>query len=127
MIGFLASAFLRVEVSLGHESWASVGRVVWWTGLVAVALLLGQVRGSSGRRPAAIESMAEASRTSLPLGVVGMIALVMFAALADCELSHVSAHPVNKVFPALVELRFNADGALVLFGIVIAATVRWRR
>jgi uncharacterized membrane protein YeaQ/YmgE (transglycosylase-associated protein family) len=116
-IGFVASAFLRVQVSLGHEQWASTGNIVGWAGLVAVALLLAELRGIFGQR---------ASRTSLPLGVVGAIVLIMIAALSDCELAHVSSHPIEKVYPALVQLRFDADSGLFLFGIVIAATVRWR-
>jgi hypothetical protein len=126
-LGLLTSAFLRVQVSLGGEQWASAGSVVVWTGVVAVALLLGEVRAFSGRRQAAVESMAEASRPFPPLGVVGTIALVLIAASADCELAHVAAHPVKKLYPTLVQLRFDADSGVLLFGVVFAATVRWRK
>jgi|HubBroStandDraft_6_1064221.scaffolds.fasta_scaffold294630_1 hypothetical protein len=108
-IGAGVSAFLRIETFLGNEQWASMGSAVFWTAVVVNALLLGHARGRKG--PAAIDSMGEASRVPVGATVTALLLVAMAAAAVDCGVAHTGAHPVHKVYPSLVQQRFDADGA----------------
>jgi hypothetical protein len=123
-LGGGASAFLRIQAGLGHEQWAPTATGLFWAGVVAMALLFGHSRGRSG--PAAIDSMSEGSRLRVGTGVVIALLVAMGSAAVDCGAAHLQSHAVHKVYPTITQMRFDADGGLLLFGIVVLAGVRSR-
>ena len=123
-LGACLGAFLRVQSGLGHEQWAPTATATLWAGVAAIALLFGHARGRPG--PGAIGSMSEGSKLRVGMGVTLALLATMASAAVDCGIARAQSRAVGKVYPTIVEMRFDADGGLLLFGIVILAALRPR-
>ncbi len=64
------------------------------------------------------------ARIRMSGGLLVVLSLSLIAAATDCGVAHYGAHAVHKVYPSLVELRFDTDRAFLLFGIVLLAALR---
>lgn len=121
-VGCAFATFLRVQASLGHDQWAWAGAVLFWTSIGLVALLFGRGRGRTG--PTTYESMPDEARIRTSRRLLAVLALSLVAAATDCGVAHQGAHAVHKIYPPLVQLRFDSDGAFVLCGVVLLAALR---
>jgi hypothetical protein len=124
LVGLAVGVFLRVQASLGHEQWSSAGSAVSWGGLIAIATLFGRPRNRSG--PAAIDSMSRGSTLPAGAAVFAALLVAMACAAVDCGLAPGVVRGAHEVYPAVIQLRRDADRGLVLFGIVLVAVLRWR-
>jgi hypothetical protein len=70
------------------------------------------------------DSMPDEARVRASKGLLAVLALSLVAAATDCGTAHLGAHAVHKISPPLVQLRFDADGAFLLCGIVLLAALR---
>ncbi|HTA94233.1 MAG TPA: hypothetical protein VK745_31855 [Polyangiaceae bacterium] len=121
-VGCCSATFLRMQASLGHEQWAWAGAALFWVSVALVALLFGQGRGQTGH--ATYDSMPDQVRIRTSRGLIAVLALSLVAAATDCGVAHFGAHALHKIYPPLVELRFDTDGAFLLYGIVLLAALR---
>jgi hypothetical protein len=68
--------------------------------------------------------MAQGSRLRVGVGVFGLLVVSTLCAGVDCGVAHAMSHPVHKVYTIVTQMRFDADGAILLFGVLLLGTLR---